>query len=210
MFEKNITFNEKKNTKVSALPWELQNFSVVLFYGEALKSNVRSISTMKLIWHYESYRLFDLSILKDLIKRKAFKGFTFTIDGTSFGQLTMSLIRMLGFEYFIFSFASKAKPSFIFPSKAATQFSFSCKWRTLKNSSSFFNANACTQFTPTFVPQEEQIDQEKKKVLAVKYECPTQWSHCGSREGWSQKNSVLELVMVAKGELWNSWGKITA
>lgn len=34
---------------------------------------------MKFIWHYESYGLFELSILKDLIKRKAFKGFTFSI-----------------------------------------------------------------------------------------------------------------------------------
>lgn len=83
----------------------------------------------------------------------------------------MSLTRMLEFEYYIFFFASKAKPSFIFPSKAATQF-FSCfsfKWHTLKSSSSFFNASARTQFTPKFVPQEEVIDQEKKKVSAVKY-----------------------------------------
>lgn len=62
-----------KNTKVSALPWELQNFSLVLVYGEALKSNVKSISTMKFIWRYESYGLFELTILKDLIKRKLLK-----------------------------------------------------------------------------------------------------------------------------------------
>lgn len=81
----------------------------------------------------------------------------------------MSLTRMLEFEYYIFSFASKAKPSFIFPSKAATQFSFSCKWHTPENSSSFFNGSACTQFTPKFVSQEKLTDQEKKKVSAVKY-----------------------------------------
>lgn len=76
---------------------------------------------------------------------------------------------MLDFEYHIFSFASKAKTSFIFPSKAATEFSFSCKWRILKNLSSFFNASHCSQFTPKTVPQEELIDQERKKVSAVKY-----------------------------------------
>ena len=63
--------------------------------------------------------------MKDLIKRKAFKGFTFCIAWyfvwTANNALDQSLKE---FEYDIVSLAPKAKTSFMFPSKAATEFSF--------------------------------------------------------------------------------------
>lgn len=80
---------------------------------------------MKLIWHYESYGLFELSILKDLIKRKSFKGFTFSIAQYFLWIANNKLAQSpKEFEYYIVSLAVKAKTSFIFPIKAATEFSF--------------------------------------------------------------------------------------
>lgn len=140
-YEKNKR-NIKRNIKVGGLPWELQKFSLVLAYGEALKSNVRSITTMKFIWHYDSYGLFELSFLKDLIKRKAFRGFTFSIAQYFLWISNKELDQSPKvFEYYIVSLVPKAKTSFISPSKAATEFSFRSKWCAPRNPFSVSDAS---------------------------------------------------------------------
>lgn len=157
-----------KNTEVSALPWELQNFSLVMFYGEALKSDVRSIPTMKLIWHYESYGLSELFILNDLIKRKAFKGFTFSIAWYFLWIANNELDQSpKAFEYYIVSLAPKAKTSFIFPSKAATEFSFWYKRCTPKNSSSVFDASPVISFTLNLCPKKNWLTRKRRKCRVL-------------------------------------------